>query len=165
MNQIHQTLFDMQLGLQQTKTQINYFDGAKRSRSNIGSEIYENYADQVCLDWTVVLGKIENDLSRYRDQSDNYRKLFGIHEKHDELEHTMDIQQKLIRNTALYNIYNTVETLSEDLTDVTDLKQIFNIVKSAQDGTQVWIVVASEMLINQSFAKATAGLAQTKVIN
>lgn len=153
----------MQLGLQQTSTSINFLDGAKKTRSNIGSTIYDNYADAVCNDWTNVLSGIERDLSRYRDQSDNYRKLFGIHEKHDELEHTMAVQQMLMRNTALYNIYNTVETLSEDLTDVTDMKQIFNIIKSAQDGSQVWIIVATDVLINQSFAKAAAGLAQTKV--
>lgn len=57
----------------------------------------------------------------------------------------------------------TVETLSEDLTDVTDMKQVFNIVKAAQDGSQIWIIVASDILINQSFSKLAAALAQTKV--
>ena len=56
-----------------------------------------------------------------------------------------------------------VETLSEDLTDVTDMKQVFNIVKAAQDGSQIWIIVASDILINQSFSKLAAALAQTKV--
>ena len=108
MNQVHQALFDMQLGLQEEKTAINFFDGAKKTRRNIGSKIYESYSEQVCEDWVGVLGMIERDLSRYRDETENYRKLFGIHEKHEELEHTMAVQQMLSRNTALYSIYNTV---------------------------------------------------------
>jgi hypothetical protein len=162
-NQLHEALFAIQVGMDDGSTKVDYFDGARKMRSKIGNEIYESYKDTVCKAPDYVQAEIEKDLSRHRDLSADYKKLFGIQFKHQDCDHEIDVQKMVVPNRLIYSLYNTVETMSEAVNEtVVDMKQIFDVVKSAQEGTQLWMIFKSPKIYNKPLALAAAALAQTK---
>ena len=56
-----------------------------------------------------------------------------------------------------------MEESFEQLGSEIDLKQIFEIIKSARDNSKIWITIKSPFTANKSLAVAVAALAQTKV--
>ena len=62
-----------------------------------------------------------------------------------------------------YSLYNTIETSYDVLDNVVDLNQIFDVVKAAKESTQIWLIVKTSRVSNQSLAVAISALAQTKV--
>ena len=63
----------------------------------------------------------------------------------------------------LFSLYNSVEESFELFGSEIDLKQIFEIVKSAKEESSIWIIVKSPFTNNKHLAVAVAALAQTKV--
>ena len=162
-NQLHEALFAIQVGMDDGPTKVDYFDGARKMRSKIGNEIYASYKDTVCKAPDYVQAEIEKDLSRHRDLSGDYKKLFGIQLKHQDCDHEIDVQKMVVPNRLIYSLYNTVETMSEAVNEtVVDMKQVFDVVKSAREGTQLWMIFKSPKIYNKPLALAAAALAQTK---
>ena len=56
-----------------------------------------------------------------------------------------------------------MEESFEQLGSEIDLKQIFEIIKSARDNSKIWLTIKSPFTANKSLAVAVAALAQTKV--
>ena len=59
---MHEALFGIQSGLGDNgddSSRIDYLDGTKRTRLEIGHYVYQNYRYDACLDEAKVLGDIE----------------------------------------------------------------------------------------------------------
>ena len=59
---MHEALFGIQSGLGdngEDSSRIDYLDGTKRTRLEIGHYVYQNYRYDVCLDEAKALGDIE----------------------------------------------------------------------------------------------------------
>ena len=99
---MHQAIYDIEAGFVSSVAPVDYLDGAKRARMEIGEFIFNNYLERACIEEQLVLSELESDFSRYRDQSENYEKLFGLYEKLSDTERNIKIRKMLNVNQIIY---------------------------------------------------------------
>jgi len=99
---MHQTIYDIEAGFHNSVVPVDYLDGAKRARLEIGEFIFKNYLDRVCTEEQLVLAELERDFSRFRDRSENYQKLFGLYRKLSDTQRNIDIKKMIGTDRIIY---------------------------------------------------------------